>query len=174
MAKRKKAVTYRALERPYTRFSKFKNKSFVRARPVNRVVRYDMGDPKKKFTYRVRLQAKSGLQIRDCAIESARQTTNKYLETKAGKGNYQFKLLLYPHQVLRENPLAAGAGADRMSSGMKHSFGKPVGVAARVKKGKIILQVDVFDINLELAKHAVKRASYKLPCSCQVLVDKIV
>ena len=70
--------------------------------------------------------------------------------------------------------MAAGAGADRMSTGMKQSFGKPVGVAARVKKGKNLLLVEVFEVHLEQAKQAVKRAKYKLPCSCQIIIEKIV
>ncbi|MBI4170413.1 MAG: 50S ribosomal protein L16, partial [Candidatus Aenigmarchaeota archaeon] len=31
--------------------------------------------------------------------------------------------------MLRENALATGAGADRFQSGMRQSFGKPVGTA---------------------------------------------
>ena len=50
---------------------------------------------------------------------------------------YFFQLRIYPHHILRENPLAAGAGADRMSTGMKCAFGKPISVAARVKVIKL-------------------------------------
>lgn len=173
MAKKRKFVAYRSLERPYTRFSKFKNQSFVRARPVNRVVRYDMGSDKKKFTYRLKLSSKSDLQIRDNAIESARLTSNRYLETNLGKGAYKLKMMIYPHHVLRENPLASGAGADRMSTGMKKSFGKPIGVAARIKKGKTLMQLDVYETHVEHAKIALKRASYKVPCGCLLTIEKI-
>lgn len=166
-------MAYRSLERPYTRYSKFKNKSFVRARPTNRVVRYDMGDEKKNYSHRLRLTSKTALQIRDVSIEAARQTTNRHLEKHLGKGNYKLKIMIYPHHVLRENPLAAGAGADRMSTGMKMSFGKAIGVAAQVPKGKILMMLDVFEVNIEQAKVALKKAQYKFPCSCLLTVEKI-
>ena len=80
------------------------------------------------------------------------------------------KVKVYPHHILREHALASGAGADRFSSGMAHSFGKPVGVAARVKKNQVLFQVEVDKQNLPLAKQALERASKKLPCSCTIQV----
>lgn len=174
MAKPRKGVAYRRLERPYTRFSKFSTKSFVRARPVSRVVRYDMGTEGKNFEYSLFLTAKASLQIRDISIESARQTSNRLLEKRLAKTDYKMKLLLHPHHVLRENPLAAGAGADRMSTGMAHSFGKPIGIAAQVKQGKNLIRVDVNTPHLDIARAALKRAQYKLPCSCSINVIKNV
>ncbi len=136
MAKLRKFVAYRRLERPYTRVSKYREKSFVRARPHSKVVRYTQGNQHKEFKYTLYLVSKEALQIRHNAIESARQTANKVLDKKIGKLNYFFKYRIYPHHILRENPLASGAGADRMSTGMKKAFGKPIGVAAQVKKSK--------------------------------------
>lgn len=172
MAKPRKACAYRKIERPYTRFSKFANLCYVRARPVSRVVRYDMGAEGKKFDYTLTLSSKDTLQIRDISIESARQTSNRLLEKRLSKTDYKMKLLLYPHHVLRENPLAAGAGADRMSTGMAHSFGKPIGIAAQVKQGKNLIRIDVNANNLEVARQALKRAQYKLPCACSINVVK--
>lgn len=172
MAKPRKGVAYRKLERPYTRFSKFNTLSYVRARPVSRVVRYDMGAEGKKFDYSIYLKALKDLQIRDIAIESARQTSNRMLEKKLSKSDYKMKLLLYPHHVLRENPLAAGAGADRMSTGMAHSFGKPIGIAAQVRNGKDLIRIDVNAQHLEIGRQAMKRAQYKLPCRCLINVVK--
>ncbi len=65
----------------------------------------------------------------------------------------------------------SGAGADRFSTGMKKSFGKPIGQAARVKKGETICQVDVDKKNLEVAKKAMHRASMKMACPCTVTVE---
>lgn len=172
MAKLRKFVAYRALERPYTRFSKYKKLSYVRARPVCKVVHFDMGLQDKKYDCTVHLVAKSDLQIRDNAIESARQTSNRVLESNLGKSGYFLRARMYPHHVLRENPLAAGAGADRMSTGMAHPFGKPIGIAAQVWRGKSLFTVQVNKQNLEFAKKALKRASYKLPCSCSIVVEQ--
>ena len=80
---------------------------------------------------------------------------------------------MVPHHILRENPLASGAGADRMSTGMAHSWGKPISLAARVHEGQDIMVLDVTKDMLENAKKALKRASYKLPCSCRIQIDPI-
>ena len=171
MARLRKAVAYRVIERPYTRKSKYRELSFVRASPNNKVVRFDMGDPKKEYEYEISLVSKQRLQIRHNAIESGRQTTNKYLEKNAGKNTYHFKIKAHPHHILRENPLASGAGADRMSTGMKHSFGKPIGIAAQVKTGKIVASVRVQKQHIPIAKTALKRFSYKL-CGNYAVTEK--
>ncbi|MBR9703247.1 50S ribosomal protein L16, partial [Candidatus Woesearchaeota archaeon] len=74
-----------------------------------------------------------------------------------------------PHHILRENPLASGAGADRMSTGMKMSFGKPIGLAAQVRKGKKIIEISVDPQNVATAKLALKRAASKFPCACRIV-----
>lgn len=170
MAKIRKAVSYRRLERPYTRKSKYRKLSFVRASPHSKIVRFEMGEIGKKFSHTFKLISKADIQIRHDALESARQTSNRLLEKEIGKTGYFMKIRVFPHHILRENPLAAGAGADRMSTGMQRSFGKPIGIAARVKKGQILIQLDVSKEYLETAKHALKRASYKFPCKCSIEV----
>lgn len=138
--------------------------------PNPKVVRFDTGDPNKNFNYTLNLLSKSDLQIRDNALESARQTSNRLLESYLGISGYHMKVKVYPYHVLREHALAAGAGADRFSSGMAHSFGKPTGIAARVKKGQTLFQVRVDKQNLQIARQALERASKKLPCSCTIQV----
>jgi large subunit ribosomal protein L10e len=165
MARIRKFVAYRNLERPYTRVSKYKEKSFIRMNPNPRVVAFETGSPKKKFEYIMKLISKDDLQIRDNALESAKQTSNRTLERSIGTSAYHLKIKPYPHHVLRENPIAAGAGADRFSTGMQKAFGKPIGVAAQIKKGQTVFQVSVDKVNLELAKTALTKASKKLPGS---------
>lgn len=172
MAKIRKFCAYRRTKRPYTRISKFREKSFIRTNPTIKITKYEMGTPFKKFDYRLSLLSKSTLQIRDNAIESARQTCNRLLETGLGISGFFLKVRIYPHQVMRENPLASGAGADRFSTGMQKSFGKPIGNAAVVKKGKTIFEVRVNKNNLALAEKALKRANGKLPCGCIINVVK--
>ena len=173
MARLRKFAAYRKLERPYTRISKFRTKSYVRARPTCRIVRFDMGDLSKEFNYSVLLKSKASLQIRDNAIEAARQTSNRLLQKRIGKTGWMFKIRMYPHHILRENPLASGAGADRMSTGMKCSFGKPIGIAARIKKGQILFQIDTSKEHIATAKEALRRASSKMPFGCTIeIVEK--
>lgn len=60
-----------------------------------------------------------------------------------------------------------------MSTGMAHNYGKPIGIAAQVKIGQPLFTLKVNKENLDLAKKALKRASYKVPCSCSITVEKI-
>ncbi len=170
MAKLRKAVAYRTIERPYTRKSKYTSLQFVRATPHNKIVKYEMGDLTKPFKYTVRVKAGASMQLRHNALESARLTSNRLLEKVCGKKGYKLKLRTYPHHVLRENPLATGAGADRMSTGMKKSFGKPIGLAAQVRKGQIIFETSVNKEFLETAKKAMERVKHKVACSCTLEV----
>ena len=172
MAKLRSFVAYRRLKRPYTRTSKFKAKAYIRMTPHVKVVRFETGDLSKEFEYTLNLLSKSDLQIRDNALESARQTSNKLLESYLGLSGFHLKVKVYPYHVLREHALASGAGADRFSSGMAHSFGKPIGLAARIRKGQTLFQVSVDKQNLPLAKQALERASKKLPCACTIQVTK--
>ena len=131
-----------------------------------------MGNFVKKFQCKLELVSNADIQLRHNSIESARKSANKLLETKCGT-DYCFKIRMFPHHVLRENPLASGAGADRMSTGMTMSFGKPIGIAAQVKKGKAIMEMQVDEKNLATAKEAMKRAQYKLPMRCMIRITKV-
>ncbi len=173
MARLRKAVAYRKIERPYTRKSKYRELSFVRASPHSKVVRYNMGDPKRSYDYEIALISRQDLQVRHNAIEAGRQTANKHLEANAGKNGYEFQIRIYPHHILRENPLASGAGADRMSTGMKHSFGKPIGIAARVFTGKEIAVVRVGRQHLTVGRDALKRFSYKLSGNYSIVTREL-
>lgn len=173
MARIRKAVSYRNTERPYTRYSKFKQKSFVKTRPVCRVVRFDMGNVKKKYDYVLHLVSRQKLQIRDNALEAARLAGNRILEKNLGKEGFHLRVRKFPHHILRENPLAAGAGADRMSTGMAHSFGKIIGIAAQVKTGDEIFTLKVKKEHLALAQKAMKKISLKLPKQYRIVEQKI-
>ena len=168
MARMRKGIAYRGMERPNTRISKFRKLSYVRIDPHIKIARFELGDPNAKFEYTVQLVSKAAVQIRQEAIESARMTSSRLLEKSITKSDYFMKVRIYPFHILRENPLAAGAGADRMSTGMQRSFGKPIGVAAQVKRGQTVITIGVNKANLLLAKKALKRAATKLPCSCLI------
>jgi large subunit ribosomal protein L10e len=172
MARLRKFSAYRRLERPYTRTSKFKDKSFIRMTPNILIAKFETGNLKKKYPYVLNLVSKDDLQIRDNAIESARMTSNRLLEKVLGPSGFKMKTRIYPFHVLRENPIAAGAGADRFSTGMQKSFGKPIGSAARVKKGQAIFEVGVEEAGLEVARQALNRAAKKLPGSCTIEIKE--
>lgn len=172
MARLRKGCAYRRIERPYTRKSKYRKKSFVRASPTSKVVRYHMGNLQKEFETSFDLVIKESLQLRHNCLESARLAANRTLEKALGKVGFRLVLKPFPHHVLRENPLAAGAGADRMSTGMKRSFGKPIGIAARVRENQVVFTAEVDKANIETARRALKKASTKLPGGYAIVQTK--
>ena len=169
----RKGKCYKKLVRAYTRKSKVKSKSYIKTLPANRIVRYEMGDPKKKFKYEINLISKEKAQIRHNAIESARQITNRRLQLKIGIANYFFQIKAYPHHILRENRMLSGAHADRLQTGMSHAFGKSMGLAAQIKKGKKILTLKVDYAGLEAGKEALKLSIPRFPVKCLIEVKKI-
>ena len=172
MAKLRRFRAYRVIERPYTRISKFKKKSFVRMSPPRKVTRYEMGDWAKQFSHTLDLIPKDTLQIRQEAIESARQTSIRLLEKKLAKNAFHFKIRKCPYHILREKSLAMGAGADRVSTGMQKPFGKPTGLAVQLKAGERFFTIQVDKPALETAGLALKRASKKMPCSFSITVNE--
>lgn len=172
MAKLRKWVAYRKLERPYTRFSKFRKKGFVKSRPGKKIIKFDMGDLENRgtnFPICLKMISKDDAQVRTNAIEAARISILRRIEKKYGRFGFYFRLKAVPHQVIRENPLAAGAGADRLSTGMKHSFGKTIGTAAQVKKGSVVLEVFVQEGEENFAREALKVGSSKLPIKTSIV-----
>ncbi len=171
MAKLRKGRSYsRTVERPYTRKSKYRSLSYVRSSPVCKVVRFDSGAKGGDFDSKVVLIVKEAGQFRHNCIESSRMAVQRSLDKVMAKTDYHFRIRCYPHHHLRENPLASGAGADRMSTGMKKSFGKVIGLAAQVRKGQEIMEVRINKVNAEKAKAALQKANFKLPRKCQAKI----
>lgn len=173
MAKLRKFAAYRQLERPYTRKSKYSERSFIRATPVCKVIRFDMGNKSGTYEHAVHLLVNDDIQIRHNALEAARLTANRFLESNLGKAGFYLKLRKYPHHYLRENPLASGAGADRMSTGMKASFGKVIGMAAQVHKGEKLFTCFIEEKDIAAAKKALTKSAKKLPCGGTIVYEKL-
>jgi len=162
------AKCYRKIERPWTRQSQRKpKKGFVKGVPESKIHRFEVGD--KNFPLVMFLVAKSPVQIRHNALEAARVNANKVLETNIGKIGYFLKIRVYPHHVMRENPLATGAGADRFQTGMRQAFGKPIGMAAQIKSGQKIIEVRGPEGKESILRSALKRAASKLPVTCDIV-----
>jgi large subunit ribosomal protein L10e len=98
------------------------------------------------------------------AIESTRLAANKTLEKTTGESGYYTRLRIYPHNLLRENKQIATAGADRVSEGMRRSWGKATSLGARVRQGQCIMELYVNgEAHLTAAKKALHGACVKLP-----------
>ncbi|ADE37227.1 50S ribosomal protein L16 [Methanohalophilus mahii] len=164
---RKPASMYRNIkQRSYTR------RKYMGGVPGSQVIHYDMGNKTADFQVKMSLISEEKCQMRHTALEAARISANRHMLSKIGRINYHFKLRVYPHEVLRENKQATGAGADRVSSGMRKAFGKAVGTAARVSAGQKIFTVSVNKKNFKHAKAALKRAGQKLPTPIRIVVDE--
>lgn len=154
--------------RMYTRIrgQSYSRREFMGGVPNPRITQFDLGDPNGSFSIMIKLIAEEKCQIRHNALESARIAANRLLVRQLGKSNFHMKILVYPHEVLRENKQATGAGADRVSQGMRKAFGKSVSTAARVKRGQEIIRVMVNDG--DIGKESLRRASMKLPTPCRI------
>lgn len=152
---------------PYTR------KKYIGGVPGIKIVAFEMGNKKGKdeFPVELTLRAQEKCRITHNALESARVAANSYLMKNLKRVNYFFKLRVYPHDVLRENKMATGAGADRVQDGMRLAFGRPIGTAARVDVDQPIFSVRVHPERLDEAKSALKRAKMKLPTPGRITVD---
>ncbi len=163
---RKPNSMYRRIRgRAYTR------REYMGGVPGNRIVQFDIGDAKAKFPVAVHMVADERCQIRHIALESARIAANRYIAKMAGTG-YHLKVRLYPHNVLRENKIAVGAGADRISQGMRGAFGSPIGTAARVLVGQRIFTIETTEANVEHAKEALRKGGSKLPTPSHIEIEK--
>ncbi|MFA5382922.1 MAG: 50S ribosomal protein L16 [Candidatus Micrarchaeia archaeon] len=157
------AKTCRDVNKPsWTRHSKRRpRKSFIKAMPHNTLLHFNMGKDKEDYEVEVRLITLGAIQIRDNALESTRMTVHKYMQ-KAAPEDYKFRIHVFPHQVIRENKMLTGAGADRIQGGMKAPFGKPIDRAARLRKNQTIFSIKTRKKNIKHVKAAYKRAQGKL------------
>ncbi len=140
--------------------------------PGSHVIHYDMGNKTADFPIKISLIADERCQIRHTALEAARITANRSMISAAGRAGYHIKLRVYPHEVLRENKQATGAGADRVSSGMRGAYGKNVGTAARVSAGQKIFTISVNKDTFNSAKDSLRKAGQKLPTPVRIVVDQ--
>lgn len=139
--------------------------------PNPRISQFDLGNLTSEFPVEISLIAKEKCNILHRALEAARIAANRYIMKTAGKSNYRMKIRTYPHVVVRENKQATGAGADRVSQGMRKAYGKPVGTAAQVKEGQKIITIWTTTENIKFAKDALKRANAKLPTPCGIEIN---
>jgi len=158
-------------------FREIKGMSYTRRKymggiPGSKIVKFTMGNTSDDFDYAVELVSLRDGQIRHNALEAARIAANRLLELKLGLDNYRLKIIPYPHQVLREHKRLNVAQADRFQEGMARAYGKPVGTAARVRRGDTVLLAEVQSEGLDVARKALKRASDKFPISGRITVKQ--
>lgn len=159
---------YRKVSGPaYTR------KDYAHANPPHKVAVFETGNKSGQFSLELDLIALEEGNVRSNALESARMASHKYLVSAIGENNFHLKVRAYPHHIYRENKMLATAGADRLQDGMRLSFGKPTGTAARVWKDGVIITIRLDKRNVEAGKEALRRASLKIPLPCRVKAREV-
>lgn len=146
-------------------------KNYIRALPHTALQSFNMGTISDKYDMSVTLNTEVPIQIRSNALEASRRVANQYLETMLTPTGYSLKLLVFPHNVIREHKMAVGAGADRISRGMSLAFGRPVSVAARLGVGQALFEIKTMKEHRSVAVKAFKRATGKLPGAYKVKVS---
>ncbi len=68
--------------------------------------------------------------------------------------------------------MMAFAGADRLQTGMRNSFGKCVGHCARVRAGQLILELRINLKDFEKGKAAMQVATYKVTSGSKIVLLK--
>ena len=163
--------------RCYTHFSgpPYTRKEYIHGVPPPKITKFEMGNREvmEEADIKGELVMLEAGQIRHNALEAARIAVNKYLSSTLGDKNFYFRIRVYPHHVLRENKMMAFAGADRLQDGMRQAFGKPVGTAARVYPGTIVLEVWARGGSEEHVKEALRRGSSKLPLPARIVIRKL-
>jgi large subunit ribosomal protein L10e len=163
---------------PYTRKSmKVKHLNYIKAVPNQKVTKFNMGNMKKEVRgeYKNYIYVIAGInvQIRDMALEAARQMLNNKL-TKKLADNYSLLCKPYPHHVIRENKtFSGGSKGERVQSGMAHSFGTTMFRSAIVKMNSPIFIVGYANKkDTNEIRALCKGASAKLPCPVHIIYEE--
>jgi len=146
---------------------------FCRGVPDSRIMIFDVGRRNAgtdEFPACIHLISREKEQVSSEALEASRVVVNKYLTKFAGKDAFHLRVRAHPYHVLRINKMLSCAGADRLQTGMRQAYGRPAGVAARVRIGDVLLSVRVKDSHVKQAAEALRRAKFKFPGRQQIIV----
>jgi len=161
---------YRDIDKPaYTR------RDYITGIPGSKIAQHSMGDLQadpEDYPVQISLVSEEAVQLRHGSLESSRLSANRHLLKTLGEGNYKMLLRKFPHQILRENKQATGAGADRVSDGMRQSFGKIVGTAARMGADEQIFTAYCTAEQAPVVKEAFRRAYNKISPPCRIVVER--
>jgi large subunit ribosomal protein L10e len=110
------------------------------------------------------------VQLSHRTLEAIRTSLNRNLQKKLTREAYLIRIRPHPWQMIRENKMMAFAGADRLQSGMRNSFGRVMGRAARVHAGQTIVEVFCNFVNKGPVIKSLKTAAYKLGATNRLAV----
>lgn len=149
----------------------YTRKKYVHGAPSPKISIFEMGDSKAEYNTEIALQAAEFGSLSDRSLEALRVHVNRALGVKLSK--YHYRINLYPHSIERRKKWLAFAGADRVSSGMRRAYGKPLGRAAKVKKNQTIAVVRVDKSDADYVKKILKSVIPKLAVPCRIEIKDI-
>ncbi|NHJ19427.1 MAG: 50S ribosomal protein L16 [Candidatus Lokiarchaeota archaeon] len=150
-------------------------REYARGGSQSKIVRYWGGNkdiPWESWELVIGLKVEKQIQVSSNSLEAIRITVNSALQTYLGRTGYRFRVRSIPFQKYRENRMLAFAGADRVQSGMRNSFGRSTGVCARVRAGAIICEVGTSLKNLPIVRDRLRVASMKVASHCSIVILK--
>jgi len=167
--------------RPARCYRYCKNKPYIKSRycrgvPDPKIQIYDVGRKNaaiEDFPLCIHLCSGEYEQLSSEALEAARIVVNKYVSKVAGKESFHMRVRAHPFHVLRINKMLSCAGADRLQTGMRGAFGKPVGIVARINIGQIIISVRAADKHKAVVIEALRRSKYKFPGRQNIVVSNL-
>ena len=144
----------------YCKNKPYPKSRFCRSVPDSKIRIFDLGRKKASvndFPLTIHLVSDEREQISSEALEAARISANKYIVKHSGKESFHMRIRVHPFHVLRINKMLSCAGADRLQTGMRGAYGKPYGVAARVKIGQVLISIRSKDSNKAVITEALRR-----------------
>lgn len=154
---------------PYTR------KEYIQSYPPlpEGLRKFSYGNTKGTFPAKVSVVCLKNIQVSAKALESVRITITRELKL-LGEEKYLLKIKTIPFHVTRAHGLFM-AKAERYAKGMRQSFGRKMDRFARVKKGKVLLEISIDDdaVAWGICKRVLKRAVQKLPSKWRITTEGI-
>eukprot|EP00695_Tsukubamonas_globosa_P003147 TRINITY_DN48_c0_g1_i8.p2 TRINITY_DN48_c0_g1~~TRINITY_DN48_c0_g1_i8.p2 ORF type:complete len:213 (+),score=115.78 TRINITY_DN48_c0_g1_i8:70-708(+) len=159
----------------YQKNKPYPKSRFCRGVPDPKIRIYDIGKKRAsvdEFPLCVHLVSRELEQVSSESLEAARVACNKYITKNGGKDSFHMRIRVHPFHVLRINKMLSCAGADRLQTGMRGAFGKPLGTVARVAINQILMSVRAKDEALPNVVEALRRTKFKLPGRQHILVSR--
>ncbi|TFG19737.1 MAG: 50S ribosomal protein L16 [Promethearchaeota archaeon] len=156
--------------------SRSHRKEYVRGGPDSVLRMYDTGNRKRpldEWELSLGVIVLKNVQLSHRTLEAIRTSLNRNLQKKLTREAYLIRIRPHPWQMIRENKMMAFAGADRLQSGMRNSFGRVMGRAARVYAGQTIVEVFCNFVNKGIVIKSLKTAAYKIGAKNRVVVLKM-
>jgi large subunit ribosomal protein L10e len=159
----------------YQKNKPYPKSRFCRGVPDPKIRIFDLGRKRAhvdEFPQCVHLISNEREQLSSESLEAARIAANKYITKHAGKDSFHMRVRVHPFHVLRINKMLSCAGADRLQTGMRGAYGKPIGTVARVDIGQILISIRCKEVHKAIVIEALRRCKFKFPGQQKIIVSR--